>query len=86
MSIDSDAHAAAQNGLHYELAIIDRGFERSSMSGDDLMALSKQLHPDVPVVCLSGSGLKAPYADYHFTKPIMPSTLINFLEVYVFGK
>jgi DNA-binding NtrC family response regulator len=56
--------------LKYDVAFIDRSFFGESVSGDDLMELSKENYPDVPVVCISGYGDKPKYADYVLTKPI----------------
>lgn len=43
---------AIENGLDYDLAIVDRSLP--GVSGDDIIELSKKLHPEIPVICVSG--------------------------------
>mgnify|MGYP001570610455 FL=1 len=51
-ALGKKAVEALENGLNYELAIIDR--ELGAVSGDEVIKTCKRYHPNTPVICLSG--------------------------------
>ena len=65
----NDALRDCQQGLRYDLALIDLSLPDSN--GADVIASLKSLYPKVPVVSFSGYGFKVAKADAHFTKPIL---------------
>lgn len=71
-----------QNGLNYDLAIIDRSLEKSTerITGDDLIRLSKKYYPSVPIICTSAYADMPDYADRLLTKPFDYGTLISSIE------
>ena len=48
--------------------------------GEDLMRLSKQIHPDIPIVCISAYGTDFDLADINISKPISIHTIIARLK------
>ncbi|MBN2141983.1 response regulator [Candidatus Woesearchaeota archaeon] len=57
----AEAAEEMKGGLQYQLAVIDRSLPR--LDGEEVMKLSKKLHPDVPVVCNSAYPWPSQYAD-----------------------
>lgn len=67
-----------ENGLNYELAIVDR--ELGRVSGDEVMEACKKYRPNAPVICLSGWGGRPKHCDIFLQKGEDPSELHDFLE------
>lgn len=71
-----DAKEAIQDGLSYHVGIFD--ISLPEVGGDELIQLSKRLHPDVPVICISGYyALRqmAPGADRYLLIPVKTARL-----------
>lgn len=58
----------AMSRLNYDVAFIDRSFFGQPVSGEELMELSKQNYPKVPVVCISAYEDKPKFADHVLRK------------------
>lgn len=65
-----EARQAIEDGLNYNLAIIDRSLGQNNHSGDEIIRLSKRKNPKTLVWSLSCYFSKAPEADGHLLKPI----------------
>lgn len=50
-----EAYDAIQDGLQYHLGVFDLSLP--DIGGDELVKLSKELHPTVPVICMSNYDL-----------------------------
>ena len=70
-----NAIESIEGGLRYDIALVDRslgdcpGIRGWKRSGDDVMRISREKNPSVPIISLSAYHQKAPDADYHITKP-----------------
>jgi len=78
-----DAMRAIEEGLDYDLAIIDRtlGERETFNAGDAVIELSKRLNPKIDVISFSAYNDKAPYADYHLTKDMNLSSKTVFKTI-----
>ncbi len=63
---------AIEEGLQYDLAIIDLSFgeerENTDCRGDEVMSVSKRRSPKAPIICSTGYPYKPQCADYFLQK------------------
>ncbi|MEK6875380.1 MAG: response regulator [Nanoarchaeota archaeon] len=73
-----------ENGLLYDIAIVDRSLgDSEAYSGDDVIDLSKKINPDIPVISFCGYKTKALRADGHLVKPVSLDRIIEEIKVHV---
>ena len=55
------------------------------VDGDDVIKLSKERNPSVPVICVSGyNDIKTrTLADVHLVTPVEPSLLLSYINGYL---
>jgi len=69
-----------ENGLIYELAIIDLSLPL--IDGEEVIKTSKEINPNIPVLSFSGYSHKPKNSDRHITKPIFTEDLIKIIDDY----
>ena len=69
------------NDMRYHLLITDLSLPE--VSGDELILLSKQLHPQIPVISMSGYDAKPKKSDVHLVKPISLDDLEEKIAGYL---
>ena len=75
------AYNDVKDGLRYDLALID--FSLTDFNGEAVMRMSKETNPRIPVISLSTYYIKSKYSDVHLTKPILPSELIEIINLHL---
>ncbi len=78
----NEARQDIQGGLKYDIAIIDRSLERSTkwITGDDLIKLSKDYLPAVPVIATSAYDDMPDYADRLLAKPFGLTEIVEAIN------
>lgn len=76
-----EAIAAIKRGLDYDLALIDKGLP--SRSGGTVSRVSKQEHPEIAVIGMSGNCRPLPHSDEHIEKPAKLSHLVETITRYL---
>ena len=82
-----EAVEAIQNGLEYQIALIDLSLPKEVMKPDicfydgaDVIRISKEKNPDVPVICSSGYDYKPDGAEMLLQKPFTCEQMIKAIE------
>jgi len=73
-----EAVESIENGLKYSLALVDLSLPR--ISGEDIIALSKKLNPNVPVISISGYAKDPSSSINHIIKPVGNKELIDIIK------
>ncbi len=76
-----EAVEALENGLNYELAIVDR--ELGHVSGDEVIKACKKYHPGTPVICLTGYNDRVKDADITLERIKDNRALYALLKRYI---
>ena len=58
-------------------------FSLIDFNGEAVMRMSKEKNPKIPVISLSGYHIESKYSDVHVTKPILPSELIDIINLHL---
>jgi len=83
-TIGREAVEEIRNGLHYDLALIDLSL--SDMGGDEVMHISKEVNPQIPIICSSGYFVKPIYADDVYQKGEKLDYLFKIIETLLTKK
>jgi len=67
--------------VKYDLAFIDLSLP--GCGGDQVIEISKEVYPSVPVICISGYKTQSTKADQHIVKPFEPSFLRQIISGYI---